>query len=446
MKSLNVLLIFSILSLVGCSSPSPNIQPRDKFGLLFPDSIGIATMESAYRTAPRYVPGASQIGMFPQIALRRLEFFDEQTCSVTEPMRAYGSMQARDLNALTDFCLRQQVASKAEPIKGQATQQSIDVFFATDRKELRDGAILGFGNERGSFSVGLVKVSIPREHKLGAVERRSSSTLWPRRSEDGFEILSIRLQGQQSFFQQTKEQLQNSKERRAFIFVHGYNVSFADAALRTAQLALDLDPEALPVFFSWPSQGAMQAYPVDSQNAEWTEANLQKFLETFGSTSGAESIVVIAHSMGSRPAMRALAKVLDKRRDLRSKFKELVLAAPDIDADVFVRDLVPAYVALRMPVTLYASAKDKALQLSKQFNGSPRAGDANPRPPVIAGIETVDATDIDTDFLGHAYVAETRALLTDVTLLIKNRLRATDRPGLLKVDAGAGLSFWRFKK
>lgn len=445
MKSLNVLLIFSVLFVLGCASPLPNIQSKDKFGLLVPDSVGIVTLENAYRAAPRYVPGASQIGMFPQIALLRLDFFDEQTCSVTEPVQAYRSMQVRDLNALTDFCLREQVASKVEPFKGAATQQSIDVFFATDRKELRDGGLLGFGNERGSFSLGLVKVSIPRDHKLGALERRSSSTLWPRRG-DGFEILSVRLQGQQSFFQQTKEQLQNSKERRAFIFVHGYNVSFADAALRTAQLAVDLDPEALPVFFSWPSQGAMQAYPVDSQNAEWTEANLQKFLETFGSTSGADSIVVIAHSMGSRPATRALAKVLDKRRDLRPKFKELILAAPDIDADVFVRDLVPAYVAVRMPVTLYASAKDKALQLSKQFNGSPRAGDANPRPPVIAGLETVDATDIDTDFLGHAYVAETRPLLTDVTLLIRNRLRATDRPGLSRVDAGNGLAFWRFRK
>lgn len=440
MKLLNVLLMFSALFLLGCASPSPNI------GLLVPDSIGIVTMENAYRAAPRYVPGSPQIGMFPQIALLRLDFFDEQTCSVTEPVRAYGSMHVRDLNALTDFCLRQQVGSRVEPTMAPTTQQSIDVFFATDRKETRDGALLGFGNERGSFSLGLVKVSIPREHKLGTLERRSSSALWPRRSEDGFEILSVRLQGQQSFFQQTKEQLQNSKERRAFIFVHGYNVSFADAALRTAQLAVDLDPEALPAFFSWPSQGAMQAYPVDSQNAEWTEANLQRFFEAFGSTSGAESIVVIAHSMGSRPATRALAKVLDKRRDLRQKFKELVLAAPDIDADVFVRDLAPAYVALRMPVTLYASGKDKALQLSKQFNGSPRAGDANPRPTTIAGIETVDATDIDTDFLGHAYVAETRPLLTDVTLLIKNRLRAPDRPGLLRVDTGEGLSFWRFKR
>ena len=446
MKSSSCSLLLCALLLVGCAARSRIIQSSDKPALLVPDSLGIVTVENLYRAVPRHVAGEAKIGMFSQIGLVPLDFFDEQTCSVTEPVRAYGTMQVRDLNALTDYCLRQQVASKVDPTKRPVTQQSIDVFFATDRKEARDGALLGFGNERGSLAMGLVKVSIPREHKLGALERRSSSTLWPNSGEDGFEILSVRLQGQQSFFQQAKQQLETSKEKRAFVFVHGYNVSFADAALRTAQLAVDLDPDALPAFFSWPSQGAMKAYAVDSQNAEWTEANLQNFLESFGSNSGANSIVVLAHSMGSRPTTRALAKVLDKRPDLRTKFKELVLAAPDIDADVFVRDLVPAYVAIRMPVTLYASAKDKALQLSRQFNGAPRAGDANPRPPVVNGIETVDATDIDTDFLGHAYVAETRPLLTDVTLLIRNRLRAADRPGLLKVDAGEGRSFWRFRR
>jgi len=44
------------------------------------------------------------------------------------------------------------------------------------------------------------------------------------------------------------------------LFVHGYNVSFEDAARRTGQLAYDLGFEGPTVFFSWPSRGSVTAY------------------------------------------------------------------------------------------------------------------------------------------------------------------------------------------
>jgi esterase/lipase superfamily enzyme len=52
-----------------------------------------------------------------------------------------------------------------------------------------------------------------------------------------------------------------------FYNVHGYNVSFDDAALRTAQLAYDLTFDCPAAFFSWPSKGT-EAEPSPQQLAD----------------------------------------------------------------------------------------------------------------------------------------------------------------------------------
>lgn len=227
--------------------------------------------------------------------------------------------------------------------------------------------------------------------------------------------------------------------------MHGYNVDFKSAALRTAQIAVDLDADSVPVLYSWPSQGGKANYTDDETNAEWTEANFRAFLEAFADNGGSDEIVVIAHSMGSRAATRALSALLSKRRDLAPRFKELILAAPDIDAAVFVCDLMPAYKELRRPVTLYVSSNDKALVLSRMVHArEPRAGDSSNEVVIAPGVETVDASSANTDFLGHGAFADTRTILTDMTLLMRKGMRASERPGLMSMSDPRG-AYWAFK-
>lgn len=57
-------------------------------------------------------------------------------------------------------------------------------------------------------------------------------------------------------------------ERRAFIFVHGFNNSFEDAARRTAQIAFDVKFDGVPLFYSWPSKGKALDYVYDTNNAD----------------------------------------------------------------------------------------------------------------------------------------------------------------------------------
>jgi esterase/lipase superfamily enzyme len=318
----------------------------------------------------------------------------------------------------------------------------VQVYFGTDRNVANTAGTVAFGTRRGAgITYGTVRVSVPPGHKLGEIELPHLPLMHPD------ERHHFVLQGITPFAdaRQFFAEIRRLNRKTAFVFVHGYNVSFHDAALRTAQLSVDLDVGAVPTFYSWPSQAALQKYPVDSEMAEWTEANLRTFLAGYARDSGVEAIVLIAHSMGSRPATRALATLMQQEPALATRYRMLVLAAPDIDADVFRRDLLPVYVRLNKPVTLYASSNDRALAASRRFNGAQRAGDSRPLPTLAPGLETVDASNVDTDFLGHSYIAESRVLLTDLALLIGRGLAAKDRPGLAPVQSGEA-QFWQFRR
>jgi esterase/lipase superfamily enzyme len=321
----------------------------------------------------------------------------------------------------------------------------IRTFFATDRNVTGNqdpGKMFGVG--RSSITFGICDVSIPRDHRMGELE---SPSIWRlefhKDPTKHVVILSTAISTKDNFFADVASRVHKSEKKSALLFVHGYNVTFEDAARRTAQMAYDLAFEGAPVFYSWPSQGTTPAYMVDEQNIEWAQADLKGFLEDFFTRSDAESIYLIAHSMGNRALTRAVASLLTERPALRNRLKEVILAAPDIDADVFKRDIAPALVATGRPVTLYASSGDLALVTSKKVHGYPRAGDSGNGLVVVAGIETIDATGVDTSLLGHSYFAETRSLLSDMFNLIRDDKRPDRRSGLRRIDMQTG-RYWEF--
>ena len=134
--------------------------------------------------------------------------------------------------------------------------------------------------------------------------------------------------------------------------------------------------------------------------------------------------------------------LLAERPNLRERLKEVILAAPDIDADVFKRDIAPALTSTGRSVTLYASSADVALAASKQVHGYARAGDSGAGLVIVPGIETIDATEVNTGLLGHSYFAESDIVLTDILRLIDQGVRANMRMGLRPVDARAG-RYWQ---
>ncbi|MGE0761525.1 MAG: alpha/beta hydrolase, partial [Pirellulaceae bacterium] len=292
-----------------------------------------------------------------------------------------------------------------------------------------------YGTERSNeLAVGTCEVSIPATHQYGELEAPSVFKLEFRQDPNRHILVqSVRATSRDAFYAELKSDLAQ-RGSRVLVFVHGYNVSFDDAARRTAQMAEDLKFAGVPLFFSWPSQGNWYEYRSDEKQVELAIPALREFLTEVGRRSGSDSIHLIAHSMGSR-ALTAALRELAAEAGSSTRFKQVVLAAPDIDADVFRERIAPAMAAAAQQVTLYASSNDLALVASRVFNsGDPRAGDSH-RLLILPGIETVDVSDVDTSLLGHSYYGDNPTVLTDLRELLLNALPAAQRAGLVPLGS-----------
>jgi esterase/lipase superfamily enzyme len=117
--------------------------------------------------------------------------------------------------------------------------------------------------------------------------------------------------------------------------------------------------------------------------------------------------------MGADATSQAIAELADEGKI----FDQIILAAPDIDREVFRDQLAPRMAKTAGRMTLYCSKNDWALIASKTFNDAPRAGDSSIGALVLDEVDTVDASDIDTDLLGHSYFGDCIPLLDDVRQL-----------------------------
>lgn len=310
----------------------------------------------------------------------------------------------------------------------------VKVYYATDRQFQPGKKSYGWQPNRRAphLSYGSVLVSIPEKRVPGELPLAPWYDLISSDDAQQYVLIKQTLRWpRNNFFAAVKAGMQADPRRRAaFIYIHGYGNSFDDAARRTAQMAVDLDVGAMPVFYSWPSKGELAGYVFDQNSVEWTQIHLQDFLADFADHSSATDIYIIAHSMGNRPATMALANLLEKRPELLARFKQVILAAPDINAEVFREQIAPRLASLGLPVTLYASKNDKAIRASYQFAGWDRIGDIRGDIVGIPGLDFIDASNVTMNFLGHDYVASNRALLTDIATMIKTGGRAKDRGGL----------------
>jgi esterase/lipase superfamily enzyme len=334
-----------------------------------------------------------------------------------------------------------------DPDKNYATMR---VFYATDRAaapDFADTPVAGrYGAARGKLEYGTAEVSIPREHQPGLLESPSILRLEFREDPSRHVVLmSVPRRSRELFFKEMSERVARSEGRNAFLFVHGYNVAFSDAARRTAQMSYDLAFDGAAVFYSWPSQASLPGYTIDESNIEWSTPHIKDFLVDFAQKSDAENLYLIAHSMGNRGLTRALQSLMLERPDLRGRFREIILAAPDVDAEVFRRDLAPALRQAGQRVTLYASSNDLALQASKKVHGYARAGDSGDGLLVMPGVETIDATGVDQSALAHSYFVESKPVIRDILDLLRHSLPAGRREGLVGDQHPRG-AYWRFRQ
>jgi esterase/lipase superfamily enzyme len=170
---------------------------------------------------------------------------------------------------------------------------------------------------------------------------------------------------------------------------------------------------------------------------------LKEFLVAVAEQSGATAIHLIAHSMGNRALTSALRELVMDRNSKCPQFHEVILTAPDIDAEVFRRDIAPAIIQSADRVTLYASSNDEALVASRTVHGYRRAGESGDNVVIVPGVDTVDVSEIDTSLIGHSYYGSNSTVLADLFELMQGSKPPDQRQWLQSMRLGA-LKYWKF--
>jgi esterase/lipase superfamily enzyme len=308
------------------------------------------------------------------------------------------------------------------------------VWFGTDRKPLdANNLALGFGPEPDdTLHFGKRIVRIPLGHRAGEL----GSPLWKRLLagvDDRITVDPATTLAPDAFVRDVRSFLDqlDPSDRNVLVYIHGFNTSFDEAAKRAAQLGFDLKVPGVTAFYSWPSLANITAYVGDLSRMEASEQHLADFLVRTTQLVERGRVHLIAHSMGNRGLLRAMHRATTQAA-LRSgtRFGQIFLAAPDIDAKTFAQ-LASVYPGAAEHTTLYVADQDKAMLALEWATAEARAGGA---PPVLVlpGIDTVRVRGWSLFRLGHSYVAEDASVLRD----IRTVLHWHEAPALRRVRNG----------
>ena len=339
----------------------------------------------------------------------------------------------------------------------ETDQNVVRVLFGTNRKYKFANSRLKFtGNRERQLHLGALAVSVPADHDVGAIERPWSFTLpftkltiaLPEDPDNHFSIRWLGMLTRGAFIEQMRDAVASSEDgqaKQAFVFIHGFNVEFDEAAFRTAQIAHDMKFDGAPILYSWPSRGDVEDYFYDQNSAAQTTRYLTQFLTLVKEQSGADVIHLIAHSMGNNPLLAVLRDFGRSHSGAPPLFNEVVLAAPDVDVDVFL-ELAEEIGGAAHGFTLYANKDDRALDVARAIAGGvPRAGDIPPA--VVTGIDTIDITALVSGLfsLNHSGYADDPTLIRDLGLLFHEGLRPPDRRDrTVKRISHRNGTYWKF--
>lgn len=346
----------------------------------------------------------------------------------------------------------------------------VRIYFGTDRVQKQGGTRVIFTADRaGRLQLGRAIVTVPKaaDRRRGEIPRpqwweRMFLNVPPEGDPakhftilaDGFKLFA----DPDDFIAEVRAHMKDAGAYKdhAFVFVHGYNVSFDAALYRTAQIAYDLGqdvggrhvPFGSAFLYSWPSGGETSDYAYDFESARFTIEYLKKFIELVAARTGAKEIHLIAHSMGNVALMNALEQLSREPRRTGARINQVVLAAPDMDVREFER-LARAITPVAKSVTLYASSKDIAMMASRKVHrDQPRAGDVTDDGPVIVDhVYSIDISAISTEIFSirHSDYADKQELLRDMNRMFVKEVQPPDRRNLNFLrHFRDGSTYWRY--
>jgi esterase/lipase superfamily enzyme len=261
-----------------------------------------------------------------------------------------------------------------------------------------------------------------------------------------------------SEIQQTLQaKIATTASKEVVLYVHGFNNSFDDAVKSVARMCNDLGPNNFTcIVFSWPAggeKGAFFGYNFDRESGEFSVTDLKKAVRFIAKTPGLKKLHFVSHSRGADivtsviQQLNAETYAIGKTFMNEYKIGETILAAPDIDIDVAVGKFsatisdpdIPrlgqanygvVYNPVRIHLTVYATAGDAALDMSRSMSGNTRLGlvDASSSndgvtlvSPLKDVVDLISVEQSGSDLFGHNYFLSSRNVRGDIVALIRDK-------------------------
>jgi esterase/lipase superfamily enzyme len=268
------------------------------------------------------------------------------------------------------------------------------------------------------------------------------------------------------FHKEMVRQLAKTSRKEVFIFVHGFHNDFNDAAFVMAEVWHFLGRIGVPLVYSWPAgHPGLFGYTYDRESSEFTVFHFRQLVELIASFPEVEKVNILAHSRGTDVAVTAVRELTIAARargeNPREKYKlhNLVLAAPDLDAQVASQRMIGDHLAWSADrITLYTSPADRAIGWSDKLFDSPvgRIGNISPdtlTPQTRTVLDrgdsnlhfvnfqsALDKSDSKADGFGHSYFRNATTVSSDLILMLRDDLDPGP-PGRPLEDLGS--HFWR---
>lgn len=246
-----------------------------------------------------------------------------------------------------------------DPVPGA----KVDMLVATTRAPSATEGVVFTGERGDGLSFTNIVVSIPPNRQVGSIQWPQSVPANPATEFAVTRVAPLARNQVLPWFKALP-----GKKRRVLVFVHGFNTRFDASVFRFAQFVHDTNANFAPVLFSWPSRGQIGAYVYDRESTNFSRSDLAYVLSAAAQSPDVEEVVVLAHSMGAWLAVEALRDIALRQGRIPAKITNVVLASPDLDIDVFERQM--ADMGPKRPrLIIFVSRNDSALGISRRLAG-----------------------------------------------------------------------------
>jgi esterase/lipase superfamily enzyme len=164
--------------------------------------------------------------------------------------------------------------------------------------------------------------------------------------------------------------------RDVLLYVHGYRETFETAAVSASQLSSGVGFRGATALFTWPSASGTFDYGYDRESAMWSRDAFEDLLKAVSDSPSGGRVHIVAHSMGTLLTLETLRMLRGAGGETAmARIGAVVLAAPDIDLDLFTRGIERLGPDAKK-ITVISSTNDRALAISSRIAGGVRAGGA----------------------------------------------------------------------